>query len=144
MSIEIVVLNRFDAEQFDCPAPWACISIATTEDDFAEIPDENRIALLQLAFADITHPLGGYAVFSVDQAYDILDFITQHWDSIRTLMVHCDMGISRSSAVAAVISRLKLGEEAEFFEEPFDPNPRVYAILREIASGRADYADDFE
>lgn len=141
MGTQIVVLNRIDAEEFDCPYPWGCISIATTEEDFPDIPEDNRVALLQLAFADLTHPYPGYTLFHEDQAYDILDFVNQYWESIHTLLVHCDMGISRSSAVAAVISRLKFGEEEEFFEEPFDPNPRVYGMLREVASGREDCQD---
>ena len=142
MANQIVVLNRIEAEEFDCPNAWGCISIANTEQDFAEIPDENREALLQLAFADITTPQEGYNLFHDDQAHDILDFITTYWDEIETLLVHCDAGISRSSAVAAAIARLKLNDESEFLESPFEPNPKVYRILREVASGGGDYQDD--
>ena len=141
MANQIVVLNRVEAEEFDCPYAWGCISIANTEQDFAEIPDENRVALLQLAFADITTPLAGYQLFHDDQAHDILDFITNYWNEIETLLVHCDAGISRSSAVAAAIARLKFNDESEFLESPFEPNPRVYRILREVASGRGDYQE---
>lgn len=59
-----------------------------------------------------------------------------------TLMVHCDAGISRSSAVAAAIARLKWNDEGEFLESPFAPNPRVYRTIREVATGRGDYQDD--
>ncbi len=138
---QILVLNRFDAEEFDCPYDWACISIANTESDFAEIPTENRRGLLQLAFIDAIHPIRGFHLFDDEDAYEILDFITHCWEKVGTLMVHCDAGISRSSAVAAAIARLKFEEESEFWEPPFDPNPRVYRILREVATGRGDYQD---
>lgn len=144
MCNQIVVLNRFEAEEFDCPYTWACISIANTKRDFAEIPDENRLALLQLNFADITFPHPGFNLFNDSFAYDILDFVTLYWDEIETLLVHCDAGISRSSAVAAVISRLKFGDEGEFLESPYEPNPLVYRTLREVATGRDDYQDDDE
>ncbi len=144
MCNEIVVLNRVDAEEFDYSYTWACISIANTEEDFAYIPEENCVALLQLAFVDITQPMPGYILFHDDHAHDIFDFVTQYWDWIDTLLVHCDAGISRSSAVAAAISRLKFGAEGEFLDEPFDPNPLVYRILREVATGRADYQDNWQ
>lgn len=137
----IEVLNRIEAEEYDCPYAWGCISITTTEEDLADIPKENRVAILRLVFADLTHPWGNYILFDDEHAFDILDFVTMHWNRMGTLMVHCDAGISRSSAVAAAISRLKFGEEGEFVDPPFDPNPRVYRILREVATGRADYQD---
>lgn len=139
---QIVVLGRIDAEEFRCDHPWGCISIATVPGDHPPLRRRNRVALLQLVFADITTSDARFAHFEDEHAHDILDFVTHHWDEMETLLIHCDAGISRSSAVAAVISRLKFGEESEFFEEPFEPNPLVYRTLREVASGRADYQDD--
>jgi len=72
MAREIVVLNRIHAEEFDCPYDWACISIANTEREFADIPEDNRIGLLRLAFADITQEIRGYSLFQDDHAHDIL------------------------------------------------------------------------
>ena len=136
---QIMVLSRFEAEDFAWPYPWCCISIANDETLFASISRENRVGLLQVAFADITQPLKGFIAFYDSLGFDILDFVSQHWDTVDLLMVHCDAGISRSSAVAAAISRLKFGSEGDFLDSPFDPNPRVYRMLREIASGRSDF-----
>lgn len=144
MCNEIVVLNRIEAEGFDCPYPWGCISITTTANDVAEIPEENRVALLRLVFADVTVPWKGYDMFTDHHAFDILDFVTHNWEKMNTLLVHCDMGISRSSAVAAAISRLKFGNEGEFVEDPYDPNPVVYRTLREVATGRGDYEETYD
>jgi predicted protein tyrosine phosphatase len=140
MCDEIVVLNRIEAEDFFAER-WGCISIANTEDDFARIRKRRRIGLLQLAFADIERAVPGYILFNDGQAHDILDFVTNHWPRMKTLLVHCDAGISRSSAVAAAIARLKLGDNGEYFEEPFTPNARVYRTLLEVASGRGDFQD---
>ena len=142
MAREIVVMNRINAEEFDCPYDWACISIANTEQEFAIIPTANRCALLQLAFADVTFPVDGYRTFHDDHAHDILDFVTRYWSHVDTLLIHCDAGISRSSAVAAAIARLKFRDESEFLDEPFEPNPLVYRTIREVATGRGDYQFD--
>jgi hypothetical protein len=142
MANAVVVLNRFEAEEFESASPWACISIANHENDFANIREENRRGLLQLAFADITEPARRFILFHDSHAHEILDFVTSHWDEIDTLVIHCDHGISRSSAVAAAIARLKYGSEGNFLDCPYDPNPVVYRILREVASGRADFHDD--
>lgn len=141
-STELTVRNRVEAEQFVWEAPWACISIANTEGVFADIQRENRIGLLQLAFADITVPTPGYILFHDSHAHDILDFAGEVWGRASVLIVHCDAGISRSSAVAAALSRLRLATDGEFFDPPYDPNPFVYRTLREVASGRGDYNFD--
>ena len=136
---EIVVLNRVEAEDFDCERRWGCISIADTQEDFIRIRKRRRVALLQLAFADIEYPMPDYIIFSDSHAHDILDFVTHHWRRMNTLLVHCNAGISRSPAVAAAIARLKFGDDSEFFEAPYYPNPRVYSTLLEVAAGRGDY-----
>ena len=41
--------------------------------------------------------------------------------------------------VAAAILRLKRRSAAEFYEDPYIPNPWVYRVLLEVASGRGDY-----
>jgi predicted protein tyrosine phosphatase len=135
----IVVLSCMEAEDFECETPWACISIATTEDSFVSIPRRRRRGILQLAFADMVEPLPGLILFDRDHAHDILDFVTHYWPRIETLMVHCEQGLSRSPAVAAAIARLKQGKNRRFFQAPYVPNGYVYRTLLETAEGRGDY-----
>lgn len=142
MCDQIVVLSCIEAVDYYCESHWACISIATTEDEFVEIQRRRRRGLLQLAFADIDQRVDGYTLFDTDHAHDILDFVTRHWDKVNTLMVHCEAGLSRSPAIAAAIARLKFGEDHEFFAEPYIPNSLVYQTLLDVASGRGDYQDD--
>ena len=52
-------------------------------------------------------------------------------ESLDTLIVHCNMGISRSAAVAAAISKVLTGNDSEFFKGKFVPNMTVYyTVLR--------------
>ncbi len=141
MCDEIIVLSRTEAEQFECDVPWGCISVANTEEDFARLHRRRRKVLLQLAFADIACPAPGYQLFRTSHAHDILDLVTHYWRRIRTLMVHCEAGLSRSPAVAAAIARLKFGDDSEFFAEPYTPNPLVYGTILETARRRGDFQD---
>mgnify|MGYP001306606723 CR=1 FL=1 len=139
MNRRIVVMGCIEAEDFECNVPWACISIATTEDDFVKIHRRRRCGLLQIAFADMTQQLPGLILFNSEHAHDILDFVTLQWPQIKLLMIHCEQGLSRSPAVAAAIARLKTGKGRRFFQEPYLPNGYVYRQLLEVAAGRGDY-----
>jgi predicted protein tyrosine phosphatase len=141
MARQIIVLGAVEAEDFECEDRWACISIATSEDTFIRVRRTRRRGLLQIAFADCCESLPGLILFDTDHAHDILDFVTEHWKRIDTLMVHCEQGRSRSAAVAAAIAHLKFGDESEFFEEPYIPNHFIYRTLIDVAGGRGDYQD---
>lgn len=140
----IEVLNRDDAEAFACSWPWGCISITTPEDDAADISEQHRVDLLRLSFANLILPEEGQILFDDEHAWDILDFVTLNWNRMGLLVIHCNDGVHCSSAVAAAISRLKFGHDGDFVEAPFEPNPRIYRILREVATGRGDYQDDLD
>ena len=126
---EIVVLSCIEAEDFECGTPWACISIATTENDFVRLHRRNRKDLLRIAFSDVCKPIRGFIVFDSLHAHDILDFVTHNWRRLNTPMVHCEAGLSRSPAVAAAILNLKLGDGSGFFEYPFIPNDMVISPM---------------
>ena len=69
--------------------------------------------MLELQFHDITSeiprdeawwnwwPLQGYLPPRADHADEIAKFIREHWE--RTIIVHCEMGLSRSAAVCDVL-----------------------------------------
>jgi predicted protein tyrosine phosphatase len=74
------------------------------------IGDETRIELpvavipenhLWLRLHDISSPLDGYIVPEEEHVADLLDFV-RRWDRRAPLVVHCYMGISRSTASAFV------------------------------------------
>lgn len=46
--------------------------------------------------------------------------------NIERLIVHCNLGISRSAAVAAAISKALTGSDKEFFDGKYVPNMVVY------------------
>src|SRR5690606_5281951 len=97
--------------------PWACISIASYQDAWPEISEENRTGLLQLAFHDveIVSRTPGANSFNRSMAQEIIDFVIEQAPQIDILMIHCERGESRSVGVAAGIAHL-FGRDARDFE----------------------------
>ena len=64
-------------------------------------------------------------------ADEILDFVAGVWDRAEAFLIHCDVGLSRSPAVAAALSRIYYGDDGPWFELDF-PNQLVYDVLVEM------------
>ena len=120
------VRSAYNAELFRCDRPWAAISI-TTLGDFPTLSEENRLGLLQLAFADTADPDRPDS-FTASHAAEVLDFVAQIWDRIEILLIHCEAGMSRSPGVAAALSRIYYGDDGPWGEYDF-PNSLVYQRL---------------
>ncbi len=146
-NISIGVLSRFDASQY-CKDPHktdsAIISISTPNVDYhgleIEPTDKNRvIAILSLEFMDADYP-GDNDVYgnpttisdlmSDEDAKTVVDFVEQYKD--KRILVHCDAGISRSSAVAAAILKHYTGNDDMIFDSRwYNPNRWVYRKVLE-------------
>jgi predicted protein tyrosine phosphatase len=141
MPKQILVESAVRAYRFTSQAPWACISIATQKDYWPEISAANRLGLLQIAFMDANSPAAADSneVFSEQHAHQVLDFVKEHWQRLELLLVHCEIGRCRGSAVAAAISRVYLGHDGPFFlPGPYQPNPLVYRTLMATAAKRGE------
>lgn len=139
------MLNRIEvrskpmAAAFRCDVPWACISISTVPGEWPEIDVENRLGLLQLAFADVEFESreasmaeNGFHIFDDGDAQKIIEFVKEHSVEMEVLMVHCEGGQSRSAGVAAAIAKLYLPSDDPFFKA-YTPNMRVYRRILDNA-----------
>lgn len=149
MSKAIEVRSRQFAKTFKSEVPWAAISVSTKSDDFAVLPTENRVGLLQLCFWDIANPkfedIEGFddKLFSKEQAKQVLEFVAQYWESVECFLVHCEAGISRSPAIAAAIEYIYHGKAASLpYFNRFTPNGFVYKTLLEQFYGQHSVAAD--
>ena len=68
---------------------------ATVERPLAVAPENH----LWLRLHDISAPLDGYIMPAEQHVAELLDFV-RDWDRLAPLVVHCYMGISRSTACA--------------------------------------------
>ena len=132
------VRSRGYAQEFKFESPWAAISIVT-EPPWPELLEENRVGLLQLEFmdAEFVRPTSkwgnGLSIFDEGQAIQILDFVSKMWDEVDCFLIHCDMGQSRSPAVAAAIENIYYGSGADqYWFNTKTPNMLVYRKLLDV------------
>lgn len=98
--------------------------------------------LLRLVFHDTDVAQEGYDLFNETQAQEVIDFIGKHSD-VERIVVHCNMGVSRSAAVAMFISDQQerhLFQQGRAFFHPDRPaqyNRLVYSTLNRALWGNA-------
>lgn len=129
------VRSARNAEFFRCDRPWAAIQISSL-DGHPALNGANRIGLLRLVFEDTLEP-GRSDSFNASLATEILEFVERFWQRAEVFLIHCDVGLSRSPAVAAALSRIYYGDDGPWLEMDF-PNPLVYQLLVETAARRFD------
>lgn len=115
--------------------PHVIISITSSPDDVARLrANETCRGILRLSFPDAEVPSALYAeanLFSREHAMKVWAFVQQQLPEIQRIIVHCDAGVSRSSAVAAALARVLNHDDTEFFGGRYRPNMRVYRTLLE-------------
>jgi predicted protein tyrosine phosphatase len=98
-SPEIVVLSREDAERYVPESREVCISIADPQAEPARISN-SFLAVLRLHFDDVIAPTDpSDIVFASEHARAIDEFVDR-WPDVDRIVVHCNMGMSRSPGVA--------------------------------------------
>lgn len=152
--IDIQVMSRMAAAEYCAKRhsrDSAIISISTPNIDYfylkVEPTDENRVvAILNLEFMDADCP-GDNDVYgnpttindlmSDEDAKTVVDFVETYKD--KRILVHCDAGISRSSAVAAAILKHYTGDDSMIFDSRwYNPNRWVYRKVLEAFESEVD------
>ena len=128
------VRSARNAELFRSERPWAAIQISHN-DSFPTLSEENRVGLLRLVFEDIEEADTPES-FNASQAAEILDFVEQMWDKVDVFSIHCEVGLSRSPAIAAALCRIYYNHDGRWFDSIF-PNRLVYRLLHEAHGSRS-------
>ncbi|GAC1411963.1 MAG: hypothetical protein NVSMB53_08510 [Gemmatimonadaceae bacterium] len=103
---ELVVLSREEAERYEPGPKEICISISDPDAEPADVSPLFR-AVLRLHFDDVTERgLPTDILFAPDHARAIVDFLSR-WPGAERVMVHCNMGVSRSPGVALGLCDLR-------------------------------------
>lgn len=96
---ELVVLSREEAERYEPSLKEICISISDPDAEPADI-SARFVAVLRLNFDDVTQRgEPSDILFAQDHAGAITEFL-DNWPDAERVMVHCNMGVSRSPGVA--------------------------------------------
>jgi predicted protein tyrosine phosphatase len=98
-SPDLVVLSREDAESYEPGPNEICISISDPDAPPADV-SPRFAAVLRLNFDDVTEQRASSDIlFATDMARAIVDFVDV-WPDVDRLVVHCNMGVSRSPGIA--------------------------------------------
>jgi len=103
---ELLVLSREEAERYEPGPKEICISISDPDAEPANVSPLFR-AVLRLHFDDVTQRgLPTDILFAPDHARAIVDLLDK-WPGAERVMVHCNMGVSRSPGVALGLCDLR-------------------------------------
>lgn len=142
--MDFVVTSRKSIAMYDCPKTHAIISIGSPGDEpGVEIPaSEQCRGILRLFFHDAEDKEDDWGMkflrmykiepvlFNESMASRIKDFFNEHKD-VEVMIVHCEMGMCRSPAVAAALSKATAGDDGKFFQR-YTPNMLVYRTLLSV------------
>ena len=148
----IKAVSRTMAERVssELKIPHIIISITDPDQELADLCyNPFCVRILRLQFYDIDidrlkrntkysdswlEPYEG-GLFTETQAEQIIDFVETYKDKIEFILIHCEIGISRSAGVAAALSKIYLGEDSSYFKRSFRfvPNMLVYRSILNVA-----------
>ena len=100
------MLSREDAESYEPSLKEICISISDPEAQPANISPDFA-AILRLHFDDVTERgEPSDILFEANHARVINEFL-DNWPTVERIVVHCNMGVSRSPGVALGLCDLR-------------------------------------
>jgi predicted protein tyrosine phosphatase len=135
--MQIKVTNRGLAEVLKFDIPYIVISIYSTGSEPANLPKHPTcLDVLSIHFDDLAEDITTkeltYLAITEQQANQIWTFIANYNNTAELILIHCDVGVCRSPAVAAAISKVYTGEDRQWFEKPYLPNMKVYNTMLKV------------
>ena len=148
--MKILVKGRDTLRELVSEQPAAIVSISDDPKDFPDIPGCTCFAVvLRQHFHDIEIRFGSSMVdmfdskknvlqaFTEGQAIEVAKFVLSLPNEVKTLVLQCEAGISRSAGMAAAVARYLGHDDMPFFRD-YLPNRLVYRLTLE-ALRAADY-----
>jgi len=139
--MKIVVKGRETLRELASePCPVAIVSISDDPEDFPDIPSGcTCLAVLRQHFHDVEvnftaedmfQPKTVIEAFTEVQATEVAEFVKALPSEVATLVLQCEVGISRSAGMAAAVARHLGYDDMPFFKHHM-PNRRVYRMTLE-------------
>ena len=137
LDLKIVVTDRQAVESgILIRSAYALISIRDPRKKRVRIPQSPLLKVqLELVFHD-AEPTAGIKLprqirlMNAQDAASIRDFVMALPNTVKTLVVHCEQGMSRSPAVAAGVCQGLRLDSSEFFRA-YQPNGYVLRLVKE-------------
>jgi len=132
--VKLLILSKMEASLYQSKDKYAVIGVVSNDYVHPNIPP-GYIDRLQLNFYDIDFTVTGYPGImcsSVTKAdgRKIIDFVEKNKNNVDHFVVHCNAGISRSSGIAAALSKIYNGDDSWVFNNyRYVPNMLVYRTI---------------
>lgn len=134
------ILSENLAFEYEPQEPYLHISITSCADWNITPKQENHanlVAFLPLKFDDCEVDVPGFYRFNEAQAEAVWNFLEEFRDKAGLIVVNCQAGLCRSSAIAAALAHVLNGESyAESIWDMFAPNAHVYDTLMNLWDAR--------
>jgi predicted protein tyrosine phosphatase len=122
--------SRAGAEAFAWREPFAAISITDPGSRPVALAQPTLVARCDLQFWDVVDGPEG-EIFDAAMARRALEFVERGCGGATLLLVHCEAGISRSTAMAEAIGRIHRIQVRHQNALFCNPNPLVARLLDE-------------
>jgi predicted protein tyrosine phosphatase len=124
--------SRAGAESYAWREPFAVISITDPGSRPVTFAQSTPLARCDLQFWDVVEGAPG-ELFDAAMAQRVLSFVEQECGEATLLLVHCEAGISRSTAMADALGRIRGVAVRHHNALQYYPNPLVTKILHDQA-----------
>ena len=137
--IQFIIQNENQIKKYSFVEKHIVISITSPGYEHPKLPTlKSRVGLLQIKFHDIDKTIVSkgktYPVFTKEQAKIIMTFFNYHKSKINSIVCQCELGASRSPAVAAALAK-GIGQDDSKFFKYYCPNMYVYRLLLNTIKG---------
>lgn len=140
MKYKIDIMSKQQCTVFstkDLKEDCIIISINDTGCNTVIFDNKNILDVLKITFDDLEkepkNKENKYKLFDIHIAEEIKNFIGKFKNKMGHIVIHCTAGISRSSGVAAVLSRYLNGTDNHVFGcGEYHPNKLVYKTMCEV------------
>lgn len=129
--INVLVMSRDAASRYtfsdECNSDCVIVSITDVGSQPNKFNRKNKHikGILRLQFNDVCFRQP-YCI-QIRDAKKILKFVCKHIKKVKTIVIHCEEGISRSAGIAAAISTILCGHCEDIASNPkYRPNQSCY------------------
>lgn len=137
--MKVEFIDRAGFKNIACvgfPDLTACISISSTHEDWREmvgISKQSETNIKCLRFLDIDSEESGFTRRTAEMLKELVDgwVICEYEHRPKRILIHCDMGVSRSGAIAKWINDY-YGLDDRFLNEYYQHNKYVYDALMSV------------
>lgn len=137
MKVEFIDRSGFkNIASVGFPDRTACISISSTHEDWREmvgISKRSKANIKCLRFLDIDSKESGFTRRTAELLKEFVDdwMICEYEHRPKRILIHCDMGVSRSGAIAKWINDY-YGLDDRYLNEYYQHNKYVYDTLMSV------------